>query len=427
MSLAPDLPGVVIGWRYWSVSVADGRPGLTSPLRHTPWEPGVAMVARCPLGHAPPVTTCTCGLYAVTNPGVAARSAAGPIFGCVALWGDIVEGTQGWRAAQAYPRVLIADPSLGELADDLAAAYGVRVYRSHEPPRLVAAIAAPGQGMRAASLVWPRSDLVEVAAAGERHAAAADAVRREAARVDVGSMLGAAGTADRGVGSLPGIGTETGGGVGGSDAATRGGSGEAGELGDDGERRRDGTAAATGTGPPVDARLEHAVAELLATTDDVLARTRLRSLRRAVREVLLTVLLLSVLPAGWAAIFGALSSEHTAGGWVGTVVRIAAVVALLAGFVVLAAIARGLRLAAEMVRARFPRAGWLGVAGVVLPLGAASPASAAGVVTWVRDGQVTLPWVLAIVPVVITVVTLVGWAKVWAPWVSRRRPYRPRG
>ncbi len=58
--------------------------------------------------HTPPEDGCTCGVYAMFNPGDLAHffrtTVMGPrvhyhVFGRVFLWGDVVEGRSGWRAS----------------------------------------------------------------------------------------------------------------------------------------------------------------------------------------------------------------------------------------------------------------------------------------------------------------------------------------
>ena len=60
--------------------------------------------------------TCSCGVYAsgevepiarlLTTPLGGDDHEIGRVIGTVALWGDVVECTRGWRASHAYPRRL---------------------------------------------------------------------------------------------------------------------------------------------------------------------------------------------------------------------------------------------------------------------------------------------------------------------------------
>lgn len=160
-STAPDYPLARIGWRVWSVRRVEGSLRLASLLYETTWEPGreVAAVCRRPLAmlpwsrqplHDPPNADCVCGIYGVRTAAHAvpflraeADSAAAPVhrvLGRVSLWGRVVEGPWGFRAASGYPERLLVPPlerqglrrflplrpSRDEIVDGLAV-YGVPV------------------------------------------------------------------------------------------------------------------------------------------------------------------------------------------------------------------------------------------------------------------------------------------------------------
>ena len=162
MSAAPDYLEPVVGWRVWSIVERGGALLLSSVVYDGVWQPGEAMSARCrrslaslpwarlPL-HEPPNYDCVCGVHGVATAGQAVpylrcevASGARPIhrvIGRVSLWGRIVEGRSGWRAACGYPASILVPPVVrppglgrfltrGQSADGIAAAlraYGVPV------------------------------------------------------------------------------------------------------------------------------------------------------------------------------------------------------------------------------------------------------------------------------------------------------------
>ena len=125
---APDAIEPRTGWRVWNVVEAEGTLRLGSLVYHTVWEPGVEITARCrrPLAqlpwsrmplHSPPYADCRCGIYGVATPELALPYLTSPlehgaravhrVIGRVRLWGRVVEGAWGWRAAFAYPELLV--------------------------------------------------------------------------------------------------------------------------------------------------------------------------------------------------------------------------------------------------------------------------------------------------------------------------------
>lgn len=114
------------------VTGGEDGPELESIVQPASWPARAEMVARCviPREHEAPVANCTCGLYAVAElTSVPLQSLSGSVLGCVALWGAVVEGERGWRAARGYPVVLFADPSFDEdTRRRLGERYGVAVF-----------------------------------------------------------------------------------------------------------------------------------------------------------------------------------------------------------------------------------------------------------------------------------------------------------
>jgi hypothetical protein len=82
------------------------------------------------------------------------------ILGCAALWGEVVEGTRGWRASHGYPRLLIADPGVGRRAlTRLGDRYGVPVHVSPvSVPALVGMLDTTlreyAEGLRNGVMTW---------------------------------------------------------------------------------------------------------------------------------------------------------------------------------------------------------------------------------------------------------------------------------
>lgn len=71
----------------------------------------MATTASCRAGcERPPAWECGCGLYATAHLHrlLTTGVTAGVVLGCTALWGRVVEATEGWRAERGYPLVLFA-------------------------------------------------------------------------------------------------------------------------------------------------------------------------------------------------------------------------------------------------------------------------------------------------------------------------------
>jgi len=123
--VSPDYLEPVHGWRLWSVVDAGGRSRLQSLVWGSVGWPGRELVATCEAsprdslrpwrrrmpGHAAPESRCTCGVHAMERvrhlgtyvPPAASRLVVQRAVGRVALWGSVIEGSRGWRAARAYP------------------------------------------------------------------------------------------------------------------------------------------------------------------------------------------------------------------------------------------------------------------------------------------------------------------------------------
>jgi hypothetical protein len=130
----PDFAEPVEAWRVWRAAMHDGRVVLKSLFVGTVWEPGVPFVASCtgchrsrwapwrtqPNDHAAPELECACGIYGVQSIAAARSYLERPpllcrddrVIGRVALWGNVVEGSSGWRASHAYPLELFVPAAI---------------------------------------------------------------------------------------------------------------------------------------------------------------------------------------------------------------------------------------------------------------------------------------------------------------------------
>jgi hypothetical protein len=164
MSRAPDFVDPVCGWRTWLVVQGHDGARLASVSFPALWPRRERLRASCGRGfhngsgppirveHRAPSLACSCGIYAARTIDRAAqiadcatarfrdclgRPVLGAALGLVSLWGTVVDCTQGWRAAYAYPtRIYVVEPSCGgrrahvASADELAAdlrSYGTPV------------------------------------------------------------------------------------------------------------------------------------------------------------------------------------------------------------------------------------------------------------------------------------------------------------
>jgi hypothetical protein len=151
---ATSEEGIVKGWRSWSLdvtSIGPDRPLLRS-VTHSEvvWPPREEVVARCrktpgPTGsgrpsseaHPIPVPDCDCGLYAARTRkhllSMSYHTYDGEldgmycVIGLVLMWGNVIPGTQGWRAEKAYPHKLYVPFEAYKYARALKETYGVKV------------------------------------------------------------------------------------------------------------------------------------------------------------------------------------------------------------------------------------------------------------------------------------------------------------
>jgi hypothetical protein len=128
----PDIAGVVVGWRAWEVG--GDPPRLHSIVQQTAWNPHERIEADCHKDHDVPDPQCSCGLYAARTLDHLSEMSYHlysdddfVIVGEVAMWGGVIEGTQGWRAQFAYPRRLLIPFEAWRLAAGLRDIYGVPV------------------------------------------------------------------------------------------------------------------------------------------------------------------------------------------------------------------------------------------------------------------------------------------------------------
>lgn len=132
MTPSDDDPGNVypeefIGWRGW---VVEGGI-LHSVNGGEVWTPRTEFQAECSLGKTHkhvPEARCQCGIYS-TKTLKKLRSngyhTAG-VFGTISLWGNIIDGGDGYRSEFAYPRIIYV-PFLSWKMVDALKEYGVPV------------------------------------------------------------------------------------------------------------------------------------------------------------------------------------------------------------------------------------------------------------------------------------------------------------
>lgn len=138
---APDMIGSVEGWRAWNVDREPPAFGTTPRLESATysywWTPRVKARAECPKSptHVPG-EQCTCGFYAaktlehLREMGYHAydeESKRVCVVGRLAMWGKVIEGTQGWRSEFAYPHTIYVPFEAWKLARPIQRAYGVPV------------------------------------------------------------------------------------------------------------------------------------------------------------------------------------------------------------------------------------------------------------------------------------------------------------
>jgi hypothetical protein len=137
----PDPPSVpvsplvqteaIVGWRVWKVT-SDGS--LRSVFMSNVWPDGKAMKACCAGS-----TRLQHGIHAFSERFAAEeyygdemrttdiRGAAKCVIGQVSLWGNVVVHESGYRAAFAYPRMILVPLGIASVANGLRRLYGVEV------------------------------------------------------------------------------------------------------------------------------------------------------------------------------------------------------------------------------------------------------------------------------------------------------------
>jgi hypothetical protein len=118
--IAPDYCEPIVGWRSWRAFERDGEAHLTSVFHRVRWPHGEPLAGTCETWrlpwrrhrrHAAPDPDCLCGIYAASFDVACAFAPLLPpymrgtyaVIGTVALWGDVAEYSEGWRASYAYP------------------------------------------------------------------------------------------------------------------------------------------------------------------------------------------------------------------------------------------------------------------------------------------------------------------------------------
>lgn len=141
----PDLTDAETGWRTWGVDL-EVPFGLTPKMwsvTHSSyfWLPQQVAMAECSRyggcsGDELPGESCTCGFYSAKNlPHLLSMGyhRYDPehgricVLGKCALWGKVIEGSQGWRSSYAYPTTLYVPFEAAHLAKPLAEGYGCEV------------------------------------------------------------------------------------------------------------------------------------------------------------------------------------------------------------------------------------------------------------------------------------------------------------
>lgn len=143
----PDYVEVFYGFRAWNIdrsSLYGDEPRLYSVTNSSfYWPPREEVEAVCPHhrgrnakpGPPPHVGHNGCGLYAAKNRehlqtmGYHLYGDTGPmtVIGKVKLWGNMREGTAGWRAQYGYPDTIYVPYEAWEAAEPIGELYGVTI------------------------------------------------------------------------------------------------------------------------------------------------------------------------------------------------------------------------------------------------------------------------------------------------------------
>jgi hypothetical protein len=144
----PDIEGTVEGWRAWVVAKQLPSYG-TDPKMHSvvwnyTWYPMQVAEAECGDGshelHDGPAADarCSCGFYTAKTLEHLMKlgyhtysdydsNTYTKVIGRVANWGQVTEGTQGWRSQFSYPVMLFVPYESSYLAKPLGKAFGCKV------------------------------------------------------------------------------------------------------------------------------------------------------------------------------------------------------------------------------------------------------------------------------------------------------------
>jgi hypothetical protein len=154
MSDMPLVPGPIYGVRTWGVAGPPGDERLTGPYRTTTWPSGGAMLeAECSAAppHAPPGTTCACGLHAWHPSRAAARRVCGvrsEVPGILEASGAVEVHADGFRAERGRPHALVLLPNGNpRRLERLAEAYDLELLRLDGPDALLAHCRDRGLGL----------------------------------------------------------------------------------------------------------------------------------------------------------------------------------------------------------------------------------------------------------------------------------------
>jgi hypothetical protein len=144
----PEIEGTVEGWRAWVVDSKIPPYGLPPKLRSVTWNyawyPGQISEARCHYcengadEHKPADKGCSCGFYSaktikhLMEMGYHGyhdydQSSLTKVIGRVANWGQVTEGTQGWRSQYSYPVMVFVPYEHAALAEPIQKAFGCKV------------------------------------------------------------------------------------------------------------------------------------------------------------------------------------------------------------------------------------------------------------------------------------------------------------
>lgn len=139
------------GWRAWIVPSGEWfghSPKLLSISTYYVWDPRRLAMVFCEIcGPDAPGERCGCGFYSAKSVkhllSMNYHQAMGDtrVIGRVLNAGKVVEGSSGWRAACAYPDLLLVPHVCWKLVKPLSESYGV-------PVRLVNFLASPREATK---------------------------------------------------------------------------------------------------------------------------------------------------------------------------------------------------------------------------------------------------------------------------------------